>query len=101
MLKRVGICTLLLSAIGAAILPKTAQAQDGYYGQRSYYYQGDHDRHEWREQERQEKREREWRDREWREQVRRQEWRERDRWEDRRCYRDNRPAASFYFGYDR
>ncbi|MDQ2839740.1 MAG: hypothetical protein M3Y72_01600 [Acidobacteriota bacterium] len=106
MLKRVGVFALMLSAIGATILPEAAVAQDGYYGPRNYYADGDrgwdrHDRHEWKEQERREHRAEEWRERQWRDQARHQyEWRQRERWEDRH-YRDYPPAASFYFGYNR
>ena len=106
MLKRVGICALMLSAIGTAILPKAAFAQDGYYSPRSYYSDSDrgwdrHDRHEWKEQERRERRAEEWRERQWRDQARYQyQWRQRERWDDRR-YRDYPPASSFYFGYNR
>jgi hypothetical protein len=105
MLKRVGVLALLLSGAGAAILPRAASAQDGYYyGPRQYYYQNDRDwnrhyAHEWREQMRRERRAEERREREWRRHAwRDHEWREHEHWHHRHHWGYD-PNAYFYFGY--
>lgn len=43
MFKGIGIFALILSATGAALLPKAAFAQDGYYAPRDSYYDTDRD----------------------------------------------------------
>ncbi len=101
MFKRIGTFALILSATGAALLPKAALAQDGYYAPRDYYYQADrdgdrHEAREWRERERRDRRAEEWRERA----AREREWRERN-------YRKNRYDRNYYrngyyeFGYRR
>ena len=107
-LQKAGVLALMVSAIGAVVVPATAFAQDGYrngyYGDRDgYSYGGDrdrdrHERHEWREQER---REQEWRRNDWRaNEWRANEWREHERRE-HRYDRDRGPGAYFYYGYQR
>jgi hypothetical protein len=92
MFKRIGIFALILSATGAALLPKAVFAQDGYYVPRDNYYQADrngdrHEMREWRERERRDRRAEEWRERV----ARERDWRERDRrsnYGDRDYHRD-------------
>jgi len=106
MRKKLGALALLLAGAGAAMLPKPALAQDGYYGGRNQYYQRDRgwderynrewgngywgDRH-WQDRRAEERREREWR---------RHERRERQRWNNE-YYRGYYPGTSFYFGFGR
>ena len=102
MLKRVGIFALMLVGV-AGVFPRRAFAQEGY-SDRPNYYQRDrnwdrHERHEWREREREERRAEEWRERRWRSQEwREREWREHGRWENR-WNRDNH-NREFYFGFE-
>jgi hypothetical protein len=111
MRKKLGTLALLLAGAGAAMLPKPAMAQDGYYGRGNQYYQSDRgwdnrydgqwrsgylgDR-DWRERRAEERREREWR----RHERREHEWRERQRWNNE-YYRGYNPGTSFYFGFGR
>lgn len=113
MFRRVGTFALILSAAGAALLPKAAFAQDGYYVPRGSYYQSDRDgarygARESRERERRDRgaeewreraaREREWREHEWRQREwREHEWRERYHRRDRY---DREYRGDAYFGSD-
>jgi Ni/Co efflux regulator RcnB len=91
MFKRIGTLALMLSAAGAAFLPKAALAQDRYEAPRYNDYQSnrDQDRYEVREQ--RDRRADEWRQRVDREHERREpEWRDRNNRGDRydRYHRD-------------
>ena len=101
MFKRTGILALLLSSMGAALVPQAAQAQDRsyYYGQNYPYF--DHRDRDWARQRMRDRRERDrWerctedrRERQWR----RYQWREQQR---RYRYRFDRPySPGVYFGF--
>ena len=65
MFRRFGILALILSATGAAVLPKAAFAQDSYHAPRDNYYQVDRDGHRYEAREsrdgEQDRRAEEWR----------------------------------------
>ena len=83
MFRRFGILALILSATGAAVLPKAAFAQDGYYAPRDNYYQVDRDGHRYEV--------REWRDGD--KNRRAEEWRERAALERYRYEQERRENA--------
>lgn len=96
MLKKIGLCALMLSA-SAVIQPVSAVAQEYYHRGRDYYAEDHRNgsrRHEHRREERREHRR--WRENEWRE----HEWREHERAE-RRYYNRHRDFDGYGYNYPR